>query len=346
METMRAARFHGPGTGVVVEDVPVPEPGPLEVVVGIEACGICLSDVHLLDGSLGALKIPITPGHEAAGTIFRTGAQVPGWPEGERVVVVAGRPCGACPRCRSGGLEDCAAPEVMGFHYDGAWAEYVVAPFYALTPVPEGVPIEQAAIIADAVATPYAALTDTAGLRPAESVGLWGIGGLGTHALLLARLLGAAPIIAVDPIPEVRERALRLGADVALDPAAPDLVARVREATGDLGLDVALDLVGSAAVVEQALACLGRGGRAVEVGMTFEPLGVGPGVVFGFRGASLRGHLGYGKRHIEELVRLVATGRLDLSGSISDVIPLEDVADGVRRLAEKDGSPVRILVRP
>ncbi|HEX9824680.1 MAG TPA: zinc-binding dehydrogenase [Actinomycetota bacterium] len=343
---MRAARFHGPGTDLVVEDVPSPEPGPLEVVVKVEACGICLSDVHLLDGSLGALKLPITPGHEASGTIVRTGSQVPGRPEGERVVLAGGRPCGSCPRCLSGRLDECSAPEVMGFHYDGAWAEEVVVPLYALTAVPEGVPMEQAAILADAVATPYAALADTAGLRPAESVGLWGIGGLGTHALLLARLLGAAPIVAVDPIPEVRERALALGADVALDPAAPDLVARVREATGDLGLDVALDLVGSAAVVEQALACLGRGGRVVEVGMTFEPLSVGPGVVFGFRGASLRGHLGYGKRHLEELVRLVATGRLDLSGSISDVIPLEEVAEGVRRLAEKDGSPVRILVRP
>jgi D-arabinose 1-dehydrogenase-like Zn-dependent alcohol dehydrogenase len=87
----------------------------------------------------------------------------------------------------------------MGVDYDGAWAEFVVVPHTALVAVPEGVPLEQAAIMADAVGTPYAALTDSAALRPGESVGVWGAGGLGVHAIQLARAMGASPIIAVDP---------------------------------------------------------------------------------------------------------------------------------------------------
>ena len=106
----------------------------------------------------------------------------------------------------------------MGFAFDGAWAEYVVVPWQALVAVPDHVAIEQAAILADAVSTPYAGLTDRAGLRRGESVGIWGIGGLGVHAVMIARMVGASPIIALDPSEAARQRALDRGADHALDP--------------------------------------------------------------------------------------------------------------------------------
>jgi threonine dehydrogenase-like Zn-dependent dehydrogenase len=344
-ETMLAARFHGIGD-LRLEDVPVPEPGPLEVLVKVEACGICLSDVHLLDGGIPAVTQPVTPGHEAFGVVARTGDLVPGWAEGQRASLAGGRPCGRCARCRVGRMDECLAFEIMGFHYDGAWAEYVAVPYFTLAPVPDGVSAEQAAILADAVATPYAALSERAALRPGESVGLWGIGGLGTHAVQIARLLGAGFVVAVDPLESARKRALDRGADAALDPNEGDVVAEIRELTDGLGLDVAVDLVGANRVMKQAVAALGRGGRAVMVGLSLDPLQLGPGLLLGIQSQSILGHLGYEKRHLDDLVALLAGGRLDLSASISDVIPLADVADGVRRLAEKDGDPVRILVRP
>jgi threonine dehydrogenase-like Zn-dependent dehydrogenase len=132
---------------------------------------------------------------------------------------------------------------------------------------------------------------------------------------------------------------------VALDPAG-DVLTEIRGLTDGLGLDVAVDLVGSNAVLQQAVSCLARGGRAVMVGLSMDPIALGPGLVFGVQAHALLGHLGYGKGHLEELIRLLAAGRLDLSTSISDVIPLDAVADGVRRLATKDGDPVRIVVRP
>jgi 2-desacetyl-2-hydroxyethyl bacteriochlorophyllide A dehydrogenase len=342
---MLAARFHGVGK-LELEQVPVPEPGPLDVLVKVEACGICLSDVHLLDGGIPAVTKPVIPGHEAAGVVARAGELAPGWEEGTRVSLTGGRPCGRCARCRVGRMEECLQFEIMGFHYDGAWAEYVVVPYFTLAPVPAGVPVEQAAILADAVATPYAALAERAGLRPGESVGLWGIGGLGTHAVQIARLLGAGLVVAVDPLESARERALRLGADVVVDPTGGNAAEEIRDITDGLGLDVAVDLVGANRVMKEAVASLARAGRAVMVGLSMDPLQLGPGLLLGIQSQSILGHLGYQKRHLDDLVALLARGRLDLAGSISDVIPLADVADGVRRLAEKEGDPVRIVVRP
>ncbi|HSP37027.1 MAG TPA: zinc-binding dehydrogenase [Frankiaceae bacterium] len=343
---MKAARFTESTKTLAVQDVPTPEPGPLEVRVQVHACGICLTDAHLLDGSMPGSLPEITPGHEAAGVIDSVGPEVTGWKPGDRVLLAGGRNCGHCAMCVRGRLEECLQFEIMGFAYDGAWAEYVVVPFFALTEVPESIPLEQACVLADAVATPYAALTERANVRPGESVGLWGIGGLGVHAVQIARMIGASPILAFDPLPEARDRALALGADFALDPTDDDVVAQVWRLTDDLGLNVAIDLVGANRVLAQGDMCLGRHGRLVMVGLSPEPVQLGMGALFGILNHSLLGHLGYQKPHLDELVRLVSTGRLDVSKSVSAVIPLDDIADGVKRLETKEGNPVRIVVNP
>jgi threonine dehydrogenase-like Zn-dependent dehydrogenase len=193
------------------------------------------------------------------------------------------------------------------------------------------------------VSTPYAGLVDRGGLRPGQSVGLWGIGGLGAHAVQIARMVGAAPIVAVDTLPAARERALAFGADVALDPGVDDVPARMRELTGGAGLDLAVDLVGANAVLAQASASVGRHGRVLMIGLSPERIQLGPGVVFGVQSHALLGHLGYRKEHLDQLVTLVAYGRLELSRSVSEVMPLDDVARGVERL---EGNPIRLVVRP
>ena len=343
--TMRAARFTGSDRSLVVTDVPVPAPGPLELLVKVDACGICLSDVHLIDGSIPPLIEVVTPGHESSGTIAELGSEVEGWKVGDRIALAGGKPCGRCAMCVRGRIDECQSFQLMGFHYDGAWAEYVMVPYGTVTPVPDSVAPEHAAILADAVATPYAALTDTAMLRPGESVGLWGIGGLGTHAVQLARLMGAGLIVAIDPLPSARERALKLGADAALDPTEVDVPLEISRLTGG-GLDVAVDLVGANAVLYESVRSLRRRGRAVMVGLSMDRVELGPGLIFGTQAHRLLGHLGYTKRHLDELVTLLANGRLDLSTSISDVMSLEDVARGVERLANKEGDPVRLVVTP
>jgi D-arabinose 1-dehydrogenase-like Zn-dependent alcohol dehydrogenase len=232
----------------------------------------------------------------------------------------------------------------MAFQYDGAWADYVVVPTEALVHLPDELPLERCAVIADAVATPYAALVSTAALRPAESVAIWGLGGLGTHAVQIARLCGAAPIIALDPRPAARERALRLGADHAVDPMAQDAHAQVRRLSGG-GVDVALDGVGRSVTTRQANRCLAAGGRIVLMGMSAEHIDAGIEAGFAVTRHRMFGHLGYRKEHLEQLVRLVASGRLDLGESVSAQIPLSDISEGVRML-QSGAAPVRIVVRP
>lgn len=343
---MQAARFEVATGRLEVKEVPLPEPGRGEVRIRVKACGICLSDVHLIDGSLPTALPVVTPGHEAAGVIDALGEDVAGWHEGERVVLAGGRLCGHCVACTGGRFEECRNFEIMGFAYDGAWAEYVVVPGYSLTRVPETIPFEQAAILADAVATPFAGLTERAQLRPGESVGLWGIGGLGVHAVQIARLIGASPVIAFDPLPQARDRALERGADAALDPADPDLAGRVLELTGGAGLDVAVDLVGSPAVLSQAISCTGSGGRILIVGVTLDPGTIPSMGLFSVLRQTLLGHLGYRKRHLDDLVNLVASGRLDISRSVTEVLPLADAPAGVERLAKKEGNPIRLVITP
>ncbi|MCA1727626.1 MAG: zinc-binding dehydrogenase [Actinobacteria bacterium] len=344
---MLAARFHAPNRPLVVEETADPTPGPGEVVIEVTACGICASDLHFIHGEMPLPTTPpVTMGHEASGTIVAVGPNVNGLAEGDRVAAYAGKSCGTCERCVAGALDECRNPQVMGIHYDGAFARYLLAPAYTLARVPNGVDMEQAAIACDSVTTPYAALLERGGLKPGERVGLWGIGGLGTHAVQIARMAGAAFIVAVDPHPGARERALALGADLALDPS-DDVPAALKDATGGFRLSLAVDLVGNPRVVQQAMRCLDRGGRVVLCGQSFEHLDAGPILtLLSFLGLSILGHLGYRKRHLEDVLRLVQSGRLDLSGSITDRLPLDRVNEGVDRLTRKDESIVRLLVRP
>lgn len=343
---MRAQRFYADTKSVVLEDVPIPEPGAGEVLVKVAFCGICHSDLSLINGTFPAQRPVVTQGHEASGTIAALGAGVEGWAVGDRVVVSAGRPCGGCPNCRRGQAGACTRMQLMAINYDGAWAQYTVALAAGLTRVPDNVPLEQAAILADAVSTPFGAVVHTGEVGIGESVGVWGVGGVGTHIVQLARLVGAAPIIAVDINPAVRERALELGADHALDSADPAIKTRIKELTDGRKLDVAFDAVGLKSTFEQALDCVRVGGRLIGVGMSDQSPTLGPTSMFGLSQKTVRGHLGYDNADIETLARLVSLGRLDLSRSISRVISLEEIVEGIDMLDRAEGNPIRILVAP
>jgi D-arabinose 1-dehydrogenase-like Zn-dependent alcohol dehydrogenase len=347
MATMRAQRLDTQTRTFEVTDVPIPSPGPGEVLIKVAFCGICHSDISLIDGTFPPMgPRVITQGHEASGTIAELGAEVVGWTVGDRVVPAAGRPCRVCANCLRADFGNCTALQLMAFAYDGGWAEYTVAQAMGLTRVPDNVSMEQAAILADAVSTPYGAVVHTGDVRIGESVGVWGAGGVGTHVVQLARLVGASPIVVLDLDETVRARSLELGADLALDSRDPDVAARIAEITDGQMLDVAFDAVGLKATFEQAFEMLAARGRLVGVGMSAEEVSLGSTMMLGLTRKQVRGHLGYEVADIGVLARLVSTGRLDLSRSISEIIALEDIAEGVRKLQEHDGSPVRILVRP
>jgi len=347
-DTMRAQRFRKATREWAVEDVPVPEPGPGEVLVKVAYCGICHSDLSLIDGVFIAPNTPdvITQGHEASGTIAALGPGVTGWAVGDRVIPAAGRPDLTCEYCRRGDFVHCANLQLMAFAYDGGWAEYTVASALGCTRVPDEVPLDQAAILADAVSTPFGAVVRTGRVRIGEAVGVWGVGGVGTHIVQLARLVGANPVLAFDIDEGVRARALELGADFAFDSRDPDVKRKVAEVTKGHLLDVAFDAVGITATFEQGLDLLTPGGRVVAVGLSGQEVSLGSTAAFALTRKQALGHLGYQNEDIGTLVDLVAAGRLDLSRSISGVVSLEDVGEGIRRLHERDGNPIRILVQP
>jgi D-arabinose 1-dehydrogenase-like Zn-dependent alcohol dehydrogenase len=316
-------------------DVRRPRPAANEVLIHVATASVGRFDRDVLDGRTGAGypgATALTPGHEFAGRVAAPGAGVNGWPLGRRVVVQPATTDGR------------GADVTFGLHRDGGWAQYAVVPVSALLKLPDSVPFEQAALLPSSVATPFRALTATAGLRPGEAVGIWGVGGLGTHAVQVARLLGAAPVIAVDPVPAARERAVRLGADVALDPASENLGHELRAATRGALLDVAVDLSGGPGAAAQVVAALADAGRAVLVGPSATvPVSDSRPLALGRR--RVLGHLGSTAADLARVLRLVEFGRLDLAASVTGVRPLEDAVAAVAEAARTTGESVRLVLR-
>ena len=327
---MKAGRITVSTRHFEVKDVPTPEAGEGQVRIKVKAAGVCLSDVHFLDGTLkpGYLQgDEVSLGHEVAGIVDQLGAGVSTVQVGDRVLIIAGE------RNERGQIT------TLGFDYDGGYAEYLVAKESLVVKIPETLSFEEAAIIPDAVSTPWAAISSTAKISASESVVVFGIGGLGFHAVQLLKMMGCRKIVAVDPRVDARERALEIGADFAFDPGDEELKAH-------RGFDAAFDFAGVGAVRKQALSLLGERGRLVIVGIANEPITIPNDMAFTYMRTQILGHYGSEPHHTKELVEFAASGRLDLSRSISEILPLEDAAIALERLEKKIGNPIRIILRP
>jgi len=300
------------------------------VRIKVAAAGVCLSDVHFLDGTLkpGYLQgDEVTIGHEVAGVIDQIGDGVSNFVVGDRVLIIAGE------RNERGQVT------TLGFDYDGGFAEYLVAKSSLALKIPDHLPLEQAAIIPDAVSTPWAAISSTGQVKEGESVAVFGVGGLGFHAVQLLKMIGCSKVIAIDPREDARGRALEVGADFAFDPSDEGLKKH-------RGLNCVFDFAGVTPVRKQALSLLGEEGRLVIVGIANEPIIIPNDMAFTYMRTQIRGHYGSEAHHTQELVNFVAEGNLDLSRSISQVLPLEQAAEALKLLESKVGNPIRILLKP
>lgn len=338
---MRAVRLEAPERfGLVTLDVPVPGPG--EALVAVDACGVCGSDVHLVDGTTAA-AYPVVLGHEVAGTVAALGPDADGIATGTRVSMLPYVGCGQCGRCRAGQLQACAQRQVLGVNRPGGQADYLVVPVSCLVALPDGVPAAIGAIVADAVATPFHAIRRS-GVKAGETAVVLGLGGLGMHAVQLLVDVVGAEVIAVDPRPAARARAAELGARLVLDAGDRTVVdAVVAETRG--GADVAFDLVGSPGLVSTALRCLRPQGTCVVVGISPDRLALAmrQETLVG-RELSLVGSFGCTTQELAELVGLVAQGRLDLTGSVSGEYPPERFADALAETRDKRSGSVRVVV--
>lgn len=253
---MKALRLNAWKSEPVLEDAPVPQPGPGEVLVQVGAAGACHSDLHLMhDFDEGTLPWapPFTLGHENAGWVHTLGEGVRSVEPGQPVAVVGAWGCGSCAYCLAGLETYCERPDRApvpggggGLGLDGGMAEYLLVPAARhLVPLPDGLDPVDAAPLTDAGLTPYHAVRrSNAKLGPGSTALVFGVGGLGHLGVQILRATTAARIIAVDPRESSRDLAKTCGADLVLAPG-DDLPDQVREATGGRGADVVLDFVGS-----------------------------------------------------------------------------------------------------
>ncbi len=261
---MRAAVVTALGQPLEIQERPVPQPGVGEVLVRIEACGLCHTDIHAAQGDWPVKPTPpFVPGHEGVGIVEKVGAQVTAHVIGDRVSIAwLGHACGHCRYCIDGRETLCESQLNSGYSIDGAFAEYAVVDADFAVSVPDGVEPFDAAPLSCAGLTAYKSIK-VAHVQPGETVAVFGIGGLGHLAVQYARLVGAV-VIAVDIDDEKLELATALGADHVVNAAKEDPAAAI---TALGGADVALAYAVSPSAFEQAFASLNRGGRLVCVAL-------------------------------------------------------------------------------
>jgi 2-desacetyl-2-hydroxyethyl bacteriochlorophyllide A dehydrogenase len=306
-------------------DLPEPEPGPGEVVVRVRACGVCGSDNFLQAGGFASV-LPIVPGHEAAGVVAALGPGVDTVAVGQPAALYYIRHCGTCRWCRAGRPNLCLTVERMGVDFDGAFAELVVLPQENVIPVDPDMSPAATAVLTDAVATPYHALTRIARAAAGETVVVFGVGGLGSNGVQLAAHLGCR-VIAVSRSTEKLELATELGAEVTIR-ANEDVAADIRAVTGPSGPDVVLQTVGSATVDEQAIAAAGNGCRVVLVGSTTTPFST-RSVDLIWRELSVLGSRGFVPDDIRDVIALHRSGAIVTDHLVSASRPLSEINEAL-----------------
>lgn len=325
---MKAAILTGFGTPLVLDEVPVPEPGAGEVLIQVEACGVCHSDLHIAHGDTPAFKAITKPrlvlGHEVVGRVVKLGAGTAGREIGDRVGVPwQYSTCGACEPCREGLENLCRKTVITGLMVDGGYAEYMVAKADHALPVPASLSAEQAAPLFCAGLTVYRAVKN-AQVASGQRVGIFGVGGLGHLAVQLVKALGAVPI-GFDVAPEKLAFARELGATEAFDVTSADLTKSVR-ALG--GLHVAIVTSAAKAAYDNALKCIRPGGTLAVVGLPPEPLTFLPLALVGPEVRIVAASVGT-RDDMRAVLALAAAGQLRCE---IETVPLADVNETHERM--------------
>jgi D-arabinose 1-dehydrogenase-like Zn-dependent alcohol dehydrogenase len=340
MKALVLDSFGGP---LVLRDVPLPEPAEGEVLVRVRACAPDQFDLTIRDGKFPSAKVPIILGHEVAGVVEKTGPGVMNHTPGTRVTSTLYLTCGRCRHCRSGRETICEnLIGYLGIHTPGGYAEYTTIPATNLAKIPDDLDFPHASILANAIGTPYHALTKRARLRPGEHVMITGAGGgVGLHAVQLARMMGAL-VMAVDVGGKKLEAARANGADMVVDPEADDFVEAAMEWTDGRGVDVVLELVGPA-TMPGSLKAMGKGARMVIVGShTGTELSIRPQMMISNEWEIL-GSRNVTKRELQEVVELVAAKRIQ--PVVTEVHPLEE-AEAVHARLRQRGIIGRVALEP
>ncbi len=328
-------------------DLPIPDLHPQEVLVRVEACGICGSDVHGFDGSTGRRIPPVVMGHEAAGRIERVGDAVSRFALGDRVTFDSTIFCGACSYCKLGKINLCSNRQVLGVSCDdyrrfGAFAEFVAVPERVVHRLPDQLPTTHAALI-EAVSVAVHAVRRSE-LPHGGTAVVVGTGMIGLLVVQALRTLGAGRVIAIDVDDRRLSLAREMGAEQAINATSQDAKQQVLQATEGEGADVALEVVGATEPLRTSIDCVRKGGSITLVG------NVSPTVELPLQAVVTRELTLYGscasQGEYPQCIELMATGKIDVAQLISAVAPLEEGPQWFQRLYDREPGLLKVVLTP
>ena len=340
---MQCAVFYGNGD-IQVEDRPVPEIGPNDILVEVKACGICGTDVSMYQG-----KIKYAPhiigkifGHEVTGIVIKKGEKVADDIIGRRVVIAPVNYCGKCYYCRVGEENLCLNWTCIGEEIDGGYAQYIRVEKKQIFYLPDNIGFDEGTLLADPVPTPFHAIRTKANIKPGDSVAIWGTGPQGFCGIQLAKLSGGY-VIVIGRREKKLQLAKLLGADVTINSSKEDVIKKVMEIT-KLGADICLECGGYSEAITQALSCLRKGGTVVMIGLQ------------GLQPCDLEDMIWNEKRLITSLsstynefsraIELVEKGRLKLESLVTHRFGLGDVCEAFDLLSCRKESVIKVVVKP
>jgi threonine 3-dehydrogenase len=330
------------GPGLVLQRVPLPEPGPEEVLIRVKASAICGTDLHIALWNAWAqnagIQLPLVMGHEFSGEVVAIGDRVRALKPGDYVAGETHLPCGECYQCRNGLQHICRSLKLFGIHRDGCFAEYTTIPELCAYRVPAAIPPRIAAML-EPLGTSLRAVLELD--VPGSSVVVIGCGPIGLFAVASAKALGASQIIGLDVQEERLALAKCLGCDISLNPRQEDAAGHILEATGGVGADSIVEASGSAVALEGAFKYLRKGGRVALIGLPSTPvrLDLGPDVVF--KEATIVGIHGREMfRTWTRMLQLLASGVLNVDPIVTHEMALEEYAEGFALLERGQGGKV------
>src|SRR5271156_365249 len=343
--TMKALRKMTAGKGLQIDEVAIPSIGPTDVLVRVKAASICGTDLHIYGWdrwSQSRIKPPVTLGHEFCGVVERVGEEVSAVKPGDFVSAEMHVNCGHCHQCRLGQAHICQNLKIIGIDLDGAFAEFVKIPATNIWKLDPAIPERYGAIL-DPLGN--AVHTVLAGAIAGQTVLVTGCGPIGLMAIAVAKACGSSTVFATETNAQRRAMALKMGADVVINPAAEDAVARILSETSGTGGDALLEMSGNPTAIQQGFAALRAGGRASLLGIPTEnvPLDLVKDVIF--KGATVQGI--YGRRMYETWVQMTAllkAGRLNLEPLFGEQTSLENF-EGAFAMLQK-GLAGKVLMYP
>ncbi len=347
--TMRALRKTARAPGAELVEVPVPEPREDEVLVRVHGVSICGTDLHIFDWNEWAEhrmpQVPMTFGHEVAGTIEVVGDEVHHLQPGAFVAAETHIACGHCSTCQTGRAHICENLKILGVDVEGAFAEYVVLPAQNAWVVGEGIDPDAASIMEPFGNAVHAAFGTGGGEDIAtNAVAVIGCGPIGMFAVAIARSLGAWKVVAIEPNDYRREKAAEMGADILIDPLETDPVQAMLELTKGTGAEVVLEMSGNARAIDQGTRMLARGGRMSLLGLPDGSVTLDLNDQVIFKEARLQGITGREMfRTWQQTTTLLSTGRVDVGPVITHRFPLEDYEEAFATTASGRSGKVIML---